>query len=185
MAAVRDAETVTLLRAWRAGDSDAQERLFQLFYPWLNEVAAALLRNERNVSLSSGDVVHETVIRLIQLNRIDWDDSAHFMAMAARFMRRVLIDHVRAKQSGKRGHVRVELTTRFEPECRLDLQKLDEALLRLAAIDPEKAEIVEMRYFGGMTVPDVAKVTGVSEPTVKRRWTTARVWLADAMEGHL
>ena len=171
-----------MLHAWQAGDDEAQEQLFGALYPWLKQAAAGLLRNERNVSLSSGDVVHETVIRLIQLNRIQWEDTAHFMALASKFMRRVLIDHVRAKQAERRRHVRVDLTTRFEPGRRLDLQKLDSALVRLSAIDPEKAGIVEMRYFGGMTIEDIAKVIGVSEPTVKRRWMAARAWLTDAME---
>lgn len=178
-------QTATLLHAWRAGDGDARERLFDLFYPWLRQAAGALLRNERAVSLSSGDLVQETVLRLIQLKRIDWEDSAHFMALASMFMRRVLIEHVRAKQANKRDHWRIELTTRFEPERPLDLRKLDHALIRLSAIDPEKAEIVEMRYFGGMTIADIAKVLDVSEPTVKRRWAATRLWLMDAIEDAL
>ena len=182
MELAKTADTAMLLRAWKSGDDQAREVLFTSFYPWLRQAAAGLLRNESNVSLSSGDLVHESIIRLIQLNKIEWSDSAHFMALASTFMRRVLIDHVRAKQALKRGHVRVDLTTRLEPERRFDLQKLDHALARLTAIDPQKAQIVEMRYFGGMTIPDVAKVTGVSEPTVKRRWTAARAWLTDALE---
>jgi len=185
MASVQPAETTNLLHAWRAGDGDARERLFGLFYPWLKQAAAGLLRNERAVSLSSGDLVHETVIRLIQLERIRWEDSAHFMALASKFMRRVLVDHVRAKGAGKREHQRVLLTTRLEPQRPLDLQRLDEALVRLAAIDSDKGEIVEMRYFGGMSIADVAQVTGVSERTVKRRWLAARLWLMDAMEAPL
>ena len=182
MAAAAPADTAELLRAWRAGDDEAREQLFHLFYPWLMQAAAGLLRNERAVSLSSGDLVHEAVIRLIQLERIQWQDSVHFMALTSKFMRRVLVDHVRAKGAGKRDHQRVLLTTRLEPRRPLDLQRLDEALLRLAAIDPDKAEIVEMRYFGGMSLADVAQVTGVSERTVKRRWLAARLWLMDAME---
>ena len=179
------AQTADLLRAWRGGDGDARDRLFEIFYPSLQQAASALLRNERQVSLSSGDLVHEAVLRLIHLNQIQWADSAHFMALASTFMRRVLVDHVRAKSAGKRGHRKVTLTTGLEPQQPLDLQRLDETLVRLAAIDPEKAEIVEMRYFGGMTFADVAQVTGVSERTVKRRWLAARVWLIEAMEAPL
>ena len=174
--------TTVLLHAWREGDSDARDRLFDAFYPDLCRAAAALLRNERSVSLSSGDLVHETVLRLIQLQRIDWADRAHFMAMASRFMRRALVDHVRSKQRNKRDHWRVELTTRFAAHRPFDLQKLDHALLRLAALDQEKADIVEMRYFGGMTFADIATVLGVSEPTIKRRWSVARIWLLEAVE---
>ena len=185
MGTAAPARAAELLYAWRAGNESARDELFDLFYPWLKQAAAGLLRNERAVSLSSGDLVHEAVLRLIQLNRIDWADSAHFMALASKFMRRVLVDHVRAKSADKREHRQVQLSTRFEPEQPLDLQRLDAALIRLAAIDPEKAEIVEMRYFGGMTIADVAHVTGVSEPTVKRRWLAARLWLMDAMKGPL
>lgn len=175
-------QTAALLRAWRGGDENAREKLFDLLYPWLKQAAAGLLRNERAVSLSSGDLVHEAVLRLIQLNHIEVQDNAHFKALASTFMRRVLIDHVRAKATDKRGHQRVYLTTRFEPQRPFDLQRLDEALARLSALDRDKAEIVEMRYFGGMSIADVASVTGVSESTVKRRWEAARLWLLDAME---
>jgi len=174
--------SLQLLQAWRSGDGQARDRLFALFYPDLVQVAASLLRRESSVSLASGDLVHESVLRLIRLKQIEWEDRSHFMAMAARFMRRSLIDHVRAKQSDKREHVKVELTTRFAGHRPLDLQKLDNALVRLSAMDPEMADIVEMRYFGGMTTADVAEVLHVSEPTVKRRWNTARVWLREALD---
>ena len=181
----REPTTNVLLHRWQAGEHDARDKLFELFYPSLKQAASALLRQEHAVSLSSGDLVHEAVLRLIHLNQIQWEDSAHFMALASKFMRRVLIDHVRAKAADKRGHRKVTLTTRLEPQRPLDLLRLDETLVRLAAIDPDKAEIVEMRYFGGMSVADVAAVTGVSERTVKRRWLAARVWLIDAMEAPL
>jgi len=175
-------ETTLLLRSWREGSGDARDQLFDLFYPELCLAAAGLLRKERTVSLSSGDLVHETVIRLIQLKRIEWADRAHFMAMASRFMRRALVDHIRSKRRNKRDHCRVELTTRFAAHRPFDLQKLDHALLRLAALDREKADIVEMRYFGGMTFADIAEVLDLSEPTIKRRWSVARIWLLEAVE---
>lgn len=176
------AETGALLAAWRAGDERARSKLFDRFYPELTRAAAAMLRNERAVSLSSGDLVHETVLRLIQLRQIDYDDRAHFLALASRFMRRTLVDHVRAKHADKREHQKVTLVTNFEPARPVDLHGLDEALIRLGAIDGQRAEIVEMRYFGGMTLADIAEVLSLSEATVKRRWTAARAWLIDAMD---
>lgn len=171
-----------LLQAWRNGDAEARDRLLAELYPDLVQVAASLLRRESSVSLASGDLVSESVMRLIGLRRIAMEDRAHFMSIAARFMRRALIDHVRAKQAEKREHVKVTLTTRFAGQPGLDLFQLNHALARLGALQPEMAEIVEMRYFGGMTTADIAEVLGISEPTVKRRWSAARVWLRDALD---
>jgi RNA polymerase sigma factor (TIGR02999 family) len=168
--------------ALRAGDDAARSELFNRFYPELQRVAAGMLRSERQVSLAAGDLVHETVLRLIQLRRLEAEDRAHFMALASRFMRRALVDHVRAKRADKREHQKVALTTSFERERPIDLNGLDQALMRLASIDGQRAEIVEMRYFGGMTLADIADVLSLSEATVKRRWVAARAWLLDAME---
>lgn len=174
--------TAPLFSAWKAGDRRAYEQLLQLLYPDLERIAGGMLRRERNVSLSSGDLVQEAVLRLIQLRRIDLEDRAHFLALASRFMRRVLIDHIRAKTSEKRQHHKVTLVTRFEKGRSIDLLGLDQALVRLGLIDPQRAEIVEMRYFGGMSLRDIGEVLTLSEATVKRRWNTARAWLIDAME---
>jgi len=171
-----------LFAAWRAGDEQACEDLFKRFYPDLTRIAGGLLRNERHVSLSAGDLVQETVLRLIQLRQIAYSDRAHFLALSARFMRRVLVDHVRAKQSDKRYHQKVTLTTRIKQERVFDLGALDAAMARLSVIDRERADIVEMRYFGGMSLKDIADVLNLSEATIKRRWVTARAWLVDAME---
>jgi len=183
MANQAQAEAATLLRSWRAGNAEARERMIALFYPWLRRAAAGMLRGERNVSLSTGDLVQEAFLRLIRLERIDWQDRAHFMALASTLMRRVLVDHMRAKNAAKRAHQRVTLNTQAEGGRLVDFTKLNHALLRLAAIDPERAEIVEMRYFGGMSVADVAEATGLSDATVQRRWTTARAWLIEALDG--
>ena len=182
IAEARQTQIAPLFSAWRAGDEQACEHLFRLFYPDLNRISAGLLRNERNVSLSAGDLVQEAVLRLIQLRQIAYADRAHFLALSSRFMRRVLIDHVRAKQSDKRHHHKVTLTTRFERSRPVDLGVLDQAMVRLGLIDRERADIVEMRYFGGMTLKDIGEVLGLSEATVKRRWTSARAWLLDAMD---
>lgn len=176
------AQTHRLFEAWRGGDDAARERLFRHFYPELNAVAAALLRRERNVSLSTGDLVSETVMRLIQLKQVRPENRAHFMALASRFMRRTLVEHVRAKRRDKRHHQRVTLVTRFEGDRPVDMAGLDEALLRLQSLDGQRADIVEMRYFGGMTTGDIAEVMSLSEATVKRRWTAARAWLLATME---
>lgn len=175
-------QVAPLFSAWRAGDDRACEQLFRVFYPDLTRMAAGLLRSERNVSLSAGDLVQETVVRLIQLRHIDYADRAHFLALSSRFMRRILVDHMRAKRSDKRSHYKVTLTTRFDREQAVDLGSLDEAMIRLGLIDRERADIVEMRYFGGMSLKDIGEVLSLSEATVKRRWATARAWLLDAMD---
>lgn len=179
-----EAEGRTLFAAWRAGDEDARGQLIDLFYRELTLAAAAMLRRERSVSLSSGDLVHECVLRLIRLRRIAVEDRVHFLVLASRFMRRTLIDHVRAKHADKREHEQVTMTTRFEQGRPVDLRGLDEALIRLRSLDAERSEIVEMRYFGGMTLADIAEALSLSEATVKRRWAGARAWLIEAMDEH-
>lgn len=172
-----------LLAAWRAGDEVARDRLFTLLYSELRQVSAALLRSERNSSLSTGDLVNEAVMRLIQLDRIEWTDKTHFLALSARAMRRILIDNARRKSSDKRQHHKVTLVTRIAGAGadRIDFDILEKALIRLAAIDKAKADIVELRYFAGMTHEEIAEVTGTSEATVKRGWRAARAWLLDAL----
>ncbi|WP_430420810.1 ECF-type sigma factor [Phenylobacterium sp.] len=171
-----------LLAAWRGGDRAARDRLFSILYDELQRTAAAMLRGERDVSLSIGDLVHETIIKLIALNEIDWQDRAHFMALTSVMMRRALLEHVRAKRTDKRRHQKVELMTNLPDAPNADLDDVNDALERLSRIDPERAEIVEMRYFGGMEIADIAVVLNLSESTVKRRWQAARLWLYEAMQ---
>ena len=170
-----------LLASWRAGDLSARDRLFVLFYPELKRAAAAMVRREPGLSMSTGDLIHEAVARLMGLKQIAWNDRAHFMALAARMMRRALLDHVRGRRRLKREHQKVELTTGLADEPNIELEDLNAALERLATIDPERADIVEMRYFGGMEIADIAQVLGLSESTVKRRWSAARLWLVEAL----
>jgi RNA polymerase sigma factor (TIGR02999 family) len=171
-----------LLQAWRDGDTQARDALFKLLYADLRQVSAALLRAERNNSLSTGDLVNEAVLRLIKLEQIDWADKSHFLALSARAMRRILIDHARKKNSDKRHHHKVTLVTRVEGVSqRFDMDLLEKSLIRLGVIDPDKAEIVELRYFGGMSLQEIGEVVGASESTVKRQWRVARAWLLDAM----
>ena len=177
------ATTGVLLVKWRDGDSSARNRLIARLHPELAQIAAARLRQERNASLSTGDLINDAVVRLMGIERMELSDRAHFTALASRMMRHILVDHARAKQAARRDHVKVELCTRVEGEQRFDLNSLDSALIRLGAIDSALMELVEMRYFGGMTVADISQATGMSEATVKRRWQTARAWLAEALTG--
>lgn len=181
MAEADGGETRALLKGWREGDLAARDQLFALFYPDLKRAAAAMLRRERGVSMSTGDLIHDTVTRLIGLNRIGWNDRAHFMALSARMMRRALLDHLRSRRALKREHEKVELSTGIGDEPDVEVEELNAALDRLARIDPERAEIVEMRYFGGMEIADIATVLNLSESTVKRRWASARLWLLEAL----
>ena len=176
-----DLNTQVLLARWRSGENDARDRLIARLHPALLQVAAARLRGERDSSLSTGDLINDAVLRLVEADAVAFADRAHVIALASRLMRHILIDHARQKGAAKRRHLKVELCTRIDGDQRLDLKALDSALIRLGAIDAQLMELVEMRYFGGMTVADVAIVTGWSEPTVKRRWQTARAWLTDAL----
>lgn len=179
----REEQAKNLLVAWRGGDTAARDELFDLVYRELRQISAALLRSERNSSLSTGDLVNEAVLRLIRLDRIEWADKAHFLALSARAMRRALVDHARKKRTDKRHHDKVTLMTQVHGGGmeKLELDRLDKALIRLQAIDPERAEIVELRYFGGLSLEEVAEVMGTSDSTVKRHWRVARAWLADAL----
>lgn len=176
-------DTQVLLQDWRSGDAAARNLLFDRLYSELRQISAALLRAESNNSLSTGDLVNEVVIRLIQLDKIDWQDRAHFLALSAKAMRRILIDHARKKKTDKREHQKVTLVTRFEGDPqRIDLDSLEKALIRLNALDEEKASIVELRYFGGLSLSEIAEIQGTSESTVKRQWRVARAWLLDALK---
>ena len=174
--------TEILLRRWQDGSLDARDELVKRLHPELIEIAAARLRRERDTSLSTGDLINQVVLRIIRTEGLALTDRAHFVALSSRMMRHILVDHARAKASSKRGHVKVELCTAVDGGQRVDLISLETALIRLKAIDAQLMELVEMRYFGGMTITDISVVLGVSEPTVKRRWQVARAWLADAME---
>lgn len=155
-----------LLAAWREGDLGARDALLERLAPELKAIASALLRRERGVSFSSGDLVNDAVLKLVQLGRMNINDKAHMMALAARLMRRILIDHARAQRTEKRDHIRVVLNEELDGENGPDLIALETALLRLGALDEGLMAIVEMRYFGGMAMGDIAQVTGLSETTL-------------------
>lgn len=174
-------QTQVLLTRWREGDGSARDQLIARLHPELEKIAVARLRGERNCSLSTGDLVNDAILRLISTGDIAFADRSHVLALAAKVMRQILIDRARRMATDKRDHVRVELNTQVDGGQKFDVIQLETALVRLGAIDPQLMEIVEMRYFGGMTLPDVAGVLELSEATVLRRWQSARAWLGDAL----
>lgn len=179
-----DEDIKRLLKEWRDGSKIARDDLFSRLYKELRLVSSALLRNEGRVSLSTGDLVNDAAARLIRLDNIDWQDKAHFMALSARMMRRVLVDHARKKDTDKRDHQKVTLVTHLmggNSEA-VNIQKLEHALLRLHAIDPVRADIVEMRYYGGLSLEEIGAVVGMSPSSIKRNWRASRAWLLSAME---
>jgi RNA polymerase sigma factor (TIGR02999 family) len=176
------AEITGLLRAWGLGDVRARDRLLPVVYGELRRKAAAYLRRERaDHTLQPTALVHEAYLRLVGQERVQWQDRAHFFGIAAQIMRRVLVDHARGRGRAKRfgAAVRVALDDQVaaaEPfDCELLL--IDAALTELSAIDPRQGQIVELRYFGGLTDEEVAVALGVSRSTVTREWRIAKGWL--------
>ena len=171
-----------LLRAWGTGDIGARDEVAALVYRDLRRRAAAYLRHERgDHTLSPTALVHEAYLRLIGQQRVAWQNRAHFYGVASQMMRRILVDHARAHQAAKRpgAGLRVVLDDRIgaaqPPDCELLL--LDRAMTELTRLDPRQAQIVELRYFGGLSETEVADVLGMSCSTVTREWQTAREWL--------
>jgi len=171
-----------LLVAWGRGDESALQRLMPLVYAELRRLARRQMSREReNHTLQTTALVNEAYLRLIDLSRVRWQDRAHFFAMSARLMRRILVDHARSRRYLKRGGAeqRVSfdeaLVVSREPSA--DLVALDDALGALAGVDARKAQVVEMRFFGGLTVEETAEALHVSTETVMRDWRLAKVWL--------
>ena len=177
------------LAAWRSGDEQARNQLFAVAYPQLRQIAARFLRQERaDHTLDPTALVNELALRLLGSAPIAYTDRNHFFALAAQMMRRILIDHARARVADKRGGVqqRVNLSSVTEalgaaPQSE-DLLLLDDALSRLERADPRAAKVVELRFFGGLQAQEVADILGVSVITVKRDWKVARAWLIDQLQ---
>lgn len=174
-------DVAVLLRAWSGGDSKALDKLTPIVYDELRRLARHYLRGERpDHSLQTTALVHEAYLRLVDHTRMEWQDRAHFFAVSARVMRRILVDHAR-RRNAKRGRglrrVALEEATMVGGERPTDLAALDDALTSLAERDPRKAQVVEMRFFGGLSVDESAEVLGVSSVTVMREWRTAKAWL--------
>ncbi len=179
-------DATQLLKAWRGGDLAARDRVIALLYQELHQIAARQFgRERREHTLQPTALVNEAYQRLAALERIDWQDRAHFCGVAARLMREVLVDHARRRQSIKRdGGERVTLFTNLPAQGQeLDVLDLENALQRLEAIAPDKARIVELRYFGGLSIEETAEAMDLSPATVKRHWQIARIWLFDALSG--
>ena len=171
-----------LLRAWRGGDEDALNRLTPRVYRELHRAASRCMRSERDDhTLQTTALINELYLRLSTLQAIDWQDRAHFFAVCARQMRRILTDHARARQSQKRGGEACTLSLDSVPvlsrHSHLGLVALDDALNGLAKIDPRKTQVVELRFFGGLTVDETAAVLRISPESVARDWTLAKAWL--------
>lgn len=171
-----------LLVDWSKGDSAALERLMPIIYNELRRLAAHYMRKERpDHTLQPTALVHEAYLRLIDQKTVRWQNRAHFFGLAARMMRRVLVDHARGQRRAKRGgglrKVEIEGADELARDAAEDIVALDDALIALAAMDPRKCQVVELRYFAGMSVQETAEVLGVSVNTVMRDWTAAKAWL--------
>jgi len=177
-----------LLLAWRSGDESALERLIPLVYVELRRLARRCLRGESAaLTLGTTGLVNEAYLRLIHVNRVNWQDRIHFFAVIARLMRRVLVDEARRRHNQKRGGAFTRVV--FEEGAAVgqgpdvELLALDEALTRLAEFAPRKCRVVEMKFFAGLTIEETAEALGVSVDIVKREWRTAKLWLLDALRG--
>jgi len=180
-------EVTRLLKAWHAGDEDAYRQVSAILYDELKRQAVRCMRGERpGITLQATALVHETFMRLAGAGQVAWQDRKHFLAIAARTMRRVLVDLVRAKETAKRG-------ARAEPvlldsgmvahgASLLDLIALDEALETLATFDARKVRVIELRFFAGLTVEETAEVLDVAPDTVARDWRLARTWLLQQLD---
>lgn len=177
-----------LLQKWRHGEQDAFDEVIQYVYNDLRRRAIAYMRNERaGHSLQPTGLVHEAFIKLVDKQAIDWQDRDHFFAIAAQAMRRILVDRARTKHRDKRGGGVNDLPLDAAQNVsidrgRIDLVALDEALTALASFDERQARIVELKYFGGMSLDETAELLGISAATVKRDWQIARAWLRQQME---
>jgi RNA polymerase sigma factor (TIGR02999 family) len=177
-----------LLLAWGRGDRFALDELLPIVHQELRRLARLQMRGERNNhTLQTTALVNEAFIRLVDLRRIRWQDRAHFLALSARLMRRILVDHARSRNYQKRGggamNVTLDDTLLASPERGTDLVALDDALQDLARVDPRKSEVVELRFFGGLSVEETAEALRISAETVSRDWRLAKVWLLREVSG--
>ncbi len=176
------ANITALLRAAASGGRDNLDALMAAIYDDLHRLAAAHLRGERpDHTLQPTALVHEAYLKLIDQRSTDWRDRAHFFAIAARVIRRILVDHARQKESAKRGAKRERLpldqVEPASPETNVDLVALDEALEALNELDPRQSKIVELRFFGGMTLDEIAEALSIGRRSVDREWSAAKAWL--------
>ena len=171
-----------LLRAWGQGDAQALDRLTPLVYQELRRIAGRYMaRERRDHTLQATALVNEAYLRLVDAKEVSWHDRAHFFAISSQTMRRILVDFARARHSRKRGSgakaLSLEESLVVQGQPGADLVALDDALNTLAAIDPRRSRVVELRFFGGLSVEETAEVLRVSPETVKRDWKLAKAWL--------
>jgi RNA polymerase sigma-70 factor (ECF subfamily) len=186
-----DRPVTRLLADLRAGRSDAIEQVLPLVYDELRSIAARHMRRERpGHTLQATALVHDAFLKLVDQTRVEWQDRAHFFAIASQAMRRILVDHARARAAGKRGAGAERVSTddtvvlgNQHPLSPEELISLDTALEELAAVDAGQARIVELRYFGGLTIEEAAEAVGISPATLKREWSLARAWLRRRLTG--
>jgi RNA polymerase sigma factor (TIGR02999 family) len=180
-------EVSTLLRAWSGGDPGALARLTPIVYDELHRLARRFMKRERpGHSLQTTALVNEAYTRLVDYKRMQWQDRAHFFAVSAQLMRRILVEHARRhnlKRGGGVQHVSLDEATIVGADGDTDLVALDDAMNALARLDPRKVQVVEMRFFGGLSVEETAEVLKVSPVTVKRDWRSARTWLYRELTG--
>jgi RNA polymerase sigma factor (TIGR02999 family) len=177
--APRPGEVTNLLRAWRAGDESARDRLVPVVYGELRRRAAAHLRRERKGhTLRPTDLVHETYLRLLAQDP-GWQNREHLLAVASRLMRRLLVDHARRRAARKRGGLRVTLVEELAavPPAETELLDLEAALDELGAVDERQVQLVELRFFGGVTIEEAARCLDISVTTANRDWALAKSWL--------
>lgn len=186
----RDTDLTALLVKWSAGDREALEALLPLVYEELRRIASRQLRAERpEHTLAPTALVHELYLRLVDQRRANWENRAQFFGVAAQLMRRILVDHARARRAGKRGGLATLMSldgveaAGDDGAAIADVIAIDEALDRLALQDPDQARIVELRFFAGLNVEEVAHLVGRSARTVKREWRLARAWLFRELRG--
>ncbi len=188
MASPESAEVTVLLKAWGAGDRAALDRLTPRVYDELRRMSRKYMHRERDGhTLQATALVNDLYLRLVDLSSADWTDRAHFFAVCAQMMRRILVDSARARRSGKRGggavKINVEDAPVMAPERDASTIALDDALKELAEFDARKAQVVELRYFGGLSVEETAAVLKISPQSVMRDWKLAKAWLTREMKG--
>lgn len=179
MSLSKQSDVTLLLREVSSGAAEAPERLLELVYDDLRRLASAYMKNERSDhTLQATALVHEAFIRLVDWENVTWQNRAHFFAVAAEVMRNILVDHARKKKADKRGGQKIALdeAVSYPSEKEFDILALEEALLTLEKLDKRPAKIVELRFFGGLSICETAHVLNVSETTVRREWTFAKAW---------
>ncbi len=178
-------ENITqLLLKWKAGDETALDQLMPLVYDELRQLARSFIRRHGpQMSLQPTALVNEAYLRLVRQQNLSWENRAQFFGLAAKLMRNMLVDHIRERRAQKRGGGEYHLSLTYVDQApqavpqTLDLLALDEALTRLATLSPQQCRVIELRFFGGLTIQEAAEVLGISHATVEREWSSARAWL--------